>query len=125
MYKRSLNLLICNKFNYIMKLNRIAVKNLDEIREGGSVDKDSQESKKKCNWRYWSVRLVIVAILVVLIVLIIVFNKQVSETTQDFLEWLGENPAIGTVCLALIYIVATLFFIPGSLLTLGAGVALN
>jgi len=68
---------------------------------------------------------VIVAILVVLIVLIIVFNKQVSETTQDFLEWLGENPAIGTVCLALIYIVATLFFIPGSLLTLGAGVALN
>ena len=62
-----------------MKLNRIAVENIDEIREGGSVDKEkeSQESKKKCNWRYWSVRLVIVAILVVLIVLIIVFRKQV------------------------------------------------
>ena len=42
-----------------------------------------------------------------------------------FLEWLADHPAEGTVSLALIYIVATLIFLPGSLLTLGAGVALQ
>ena len=65
------------------------------------------------------------AILVALIVLIIVYRDWVSETTQEFLEWLSENPIEGTICLSLIYIVATLIFLPGSLLTLGAGVALQ
>lgn len=55
----------------------------------------------------------------------IVFREEVSDTTQSFLEWLGDNPIEGTVCLSLIYILATLIFIPGSLLTLGAGVALQ
>ena len=41
------------------------------------------------------------------------------------MEWLRDNPALGTISLCLIYIIATLFFIPGSLLTLGAGVALQ
>jgi len=54
----------------------------------------------------------------------IIYRDWVSEKTTSFLEWLRENPALGTVCLALIYIVATLIFLPGSLLTLGAGVAL-
>lgn len=70
-------------------------------------------------------RLAIIAVLVAIIVLMIVYRDLVSETTQEFLEWLRENPALGTLCLALIYIVATLIFLPGSLLTLGAGVALQ
>ena len=57
--------------------------------------------------------------------LVIIFRNEVSDVIQDFLEWYRENPALGTFCLALIYIVATLCFIPGSLLTLGAGVALQ
>lgn len=75
--------------------------------------------------KYWGVRLVILAVLIAIIVLIIVYRDWVSETTTSFLEWLAENPALGTLCLALIYIVATLIFLPGSLLTLGAGVALQ
>jgi len=71
------------------------------------------------------VRLAIIAALIAVIVLIIVNREWVSETTTRFLEWLRENPTFGTVCLSLIYIVATLIFLPGSLLTLGAGVALQ
>ena len=86
---------------------------------------ENTDPKKKCNWSYWSVRLVILTLLVVVIVLAIIFRSWVSDTMTAFLEWLGDNPAQGTVCLSLIYIIATLAWIPGSLLTLGAGVALN
>ena len=69
-------------------------------------------------------RIFIVLLLIVIIVLIIVYNDEVSDVIEDFLEWLEDNPALGTFCLSLIYIIATLIFLPGSLLTLGAGVAL-
>ena len=93
----------------------------DTDKESKAVD---SEKKSSCSWRYWSVRLAILLVLITLIVLMIVFRDWVSETTQAFLEWLGDNPVEGTICLSLIYIVATLIFLPGSLLTLGAGVAL-
>lgn len=83
------------------------------------------EERRPCTWRYWLVRIIILLVLATLIVLIIVYRDWVSDTTQAFLEWLGENPVEGTICLSLIYIVATLIFLPGSLLTLGAGVALQ
>ena len=67
----------------------------------------------------------ILFILVTLVVLVIVFNEWVGDQIEKFLEWLRDNPALGTFSLCLIYIVATLIFIPGSLLTLGAGVALQ
>ena len=86
---------------------------------------DSEKPKKCCDWNKWIPRLVIVAVLVTIIVLIIVYNSWVSDTTEDFLNWLKDHPVEGTICLSLIYIVATLIFLPGSLLTLGAGVALN
>ena len=89
-------------------------------------DKKKEEEKpKKCNWKYWSVRIAIILLLVAIITLIVIYRDWVSETTQSFLEWLRDNPALGTICLALLYIVATLIFLPGSLLTLGAGVALQ
>ena len=67
----------------------------------------------------------ILFVLITLIVLVIIFNEWVGNTIETFLEWLRENPVVGTISLSLIYIVATLIFIPGSLLTLGAGVALQ
>ena len=70
-------------------------------------------------------RLVILTVLLTIVILAVVYRDWVSEQTTKFLAWLRDNPALGTVCLSLIYIVATLIFLPGSLLTLGAGVALQ
>ena len=95
----------------------------DKASNPATTEEPAQE-KKGCSWKYWAVRLVILTILIVIIVLVIVFNSWVSEQTELFLEWLRDNPVLGTICLSLIYIVATLIFLPGSLLTLGAGVAL-
>lgn len=45
----------------------------------------------------------------------------VADTLKDFLEWVEDNPGQGAVAFAGVYIFTTVCFIPGSLLTLGAG----
>jgi len=48
-------------------------------------------------------------------------TKHVVGAVEDFLEWIEANPVIGIFVFVLVYFVATVFFIPGSILTLGAG----
>lgn len=45
----------------------------------------------------------------------------VADTLKTFLEWVEDNPGLGAVAFAAVYIFTTVCFIPGSLLTLGAG----
>eukprot|EP00903_Cladosiphon_okamuranus_P008274 g7963.t1 len=45
----------------------------------------------------------------------------VDDILKSFLEWVEENPGLGAVAFAAVYIFTTVAFIPGSLLTLGAG----
>lgn len=45
----------------------------------------------------------------------------VDGTLKSFLEWVEDNPALGAVAFAGVYVFTTVCFIPGSLLTLGAG----
>lgn len=44
-----------------------------------------------------------------------------SDILIDFLQWVEDNPGQGAVAFAAVYIFTTVCFIPGSLLTLGAG----
>ena len=64
--------------------------------------------------------LIIAAIAAVLMVGGKYFNLQ--QRIQDLLVWIGNLGPLGIGVYALLYIVACVFFIPGSLLTLGAGV---
>ncbi len=48
------------------------------------------------------------------------FNPQ--ELLRNALEWVDSLGAVGAIAFMLIYIVATVAFLPGSILTLGAGV---
>ncbi|CAN0488579.1 unnamed protein product, partial [Hapterophycus canaliculatus] len=45
----------------------------------------------------------------------------VSDVLTSFLEWVEDNPGLGAIAFALVYVFTTVAFIPGSLLTLGAG----
>jgi uncharacterized membrane protein YdjX (TVP38/TMEM64 family) len=47
----------------------------------------------------------------------------IKQALADFLEWARDHQFLGAVLLALIYALATVVAIPGSLLTLGAGFA--
>lgn len=48
-------------------------------------------------------------------------NGYVKDGINAFLEWIEANPAAGIFAFMLVYFVATVLFVPGSILTLGAG----
>jgi len=48
-------------------------------------------------------------------------TKHVVGAVEDFLDWIEANPIAGIFVFVVVYVVATVFFIPGSILTLGAG----
>merc|ERR1711865_59309 len=48
-------------------------------------------------------------------------NKYARDTILQFLEWIEENPTLGVVTFIGVYFICTICFIPGSILTLGAG----
>ena len=67
-----------------------------------------------------TIRLVVLLVLVAaLITATIVFD--VNTYLRDVLEWVRDRGAAGVLIFAAVYITATVFFVPGSILTLGAG----
>ncbi|MBI5771202.1 MAG: TVP38/TMEM64 family protein [Verrucomicrobia bacterium] len=74
------------------------------------------DAAKTGRWRKWAVLLVVAAALA------IVFTRfDVRGILRDTLEAVAGLGAWGPVLFVLIYIAATVFFLPGSVLTLGAG----
>jgi len=70
-------------------------------------------------------KLLIGSILLAFIVYVIIDSAsgdgRVTSTVEDFLDWVEDNPAEGVFAFIGVYFVATVLFIPGTILTLGAG----
>ena len=73
----------------------------------------------------WIIRGVIILIIAIVILLIIIYKENVNVFLTNFITWVRNNPVAGPFVLAVVYIVCTILFIPGSILTLGAGLAFN
>ena len=48
-------------------------------------------------------------------------NGYIGAGISSFLEWIEANPTAGFFVFMVVYFIATVFFVPGSILTLGAG----
>ncbi|CAM9546640.1 unnamed protein product [Discosporangium mesarthrocarpum] len=88
------------------------------------VGADVETSTPSNNAKYTKIGLLVV--LVALIVYVILDYTVpglgfVAEVLKSFLSWVRDNPGEGVVAFAAVYIFTTVCFIPGSLLTLGAG----
>ena len=69
-------------------------------------------------------KLIVTAILIIFIGFVVadsLTNQYIADGLSSFLEWIEENPAGGIFVFILVYFVATVLFVPGSILTLGAG----
>jgi hypothetical protein len=50
-------------------------------------------------------------------------EERVKKASVDFVGWVEDHPFLGILAVILAYIVATVLFVPASVLTLGAGFA--
>jgi uncharacterized membrane protein YdjX (TVP38/TMEM64 family) len=71
------------------------------------------------------VRIIIAFVLLITVTLVIAYRKPIEVVLEVFLEWIRDHPYEGPLVLSLAYIIATVCWIPGSILTLGAGWAFN
>lgn len=71
-------------------------------------------------------RVVVTMILSIVLILIIIdsFGPQYTESSiVNFMGWVERNPRQGMLAFISVYIAATILFVPGSILTFGAGYA--
>jgi uncharacterized membrane protein YdjX (TVP38/TMEM64 family) len=65
--------------------------------------------------------LIFLSIVIFLVVFIAVETEMVGEWMESFLLWVEESGFLGVLVFVLVYIMATVCFVPGLILTLGAG----
>ena len=97
------------------------VENIAPNEEG----ENEEQPKKKCDWVGWIIRIVIVLCLIGIAVWAIVDNERVSDGFEEFIDFLRDNPILAPFILIVVYAIATVLFLPGLILTLGAGFAFN
>lgn len=91
--------------------------------EDPSNDNNSEESeqpKKRCS--LFKIALGLLLLGFIIYVIVDSFTTAYIRTgIQTFLEWIEANPVPGIFIFMVVYLIATVLFIPGSILTLGAG----
>jgi uncharacterized membrane protein YdjX (TVP38/TMEM64 family) len=98
--------------------NDMSVSMADPTFSDGATECDESKRNRYCKYT--------VAILMLGFILFIILDstigeKYVRDSLSTFLEWIEENPVPGAFAFILVYFVATVFLVPGSILTLGAG----
>lgn len=93
------------------------------IMEDQSINNETHTSsptRKKCPWG----KIITATILIGIITFVIIdslTNKYISTGFQEFLTWIESNLVAGVFAFMGVYFIATVCFVPGSLLTLGSG----
>jgi uncharacterized membrane protein YdjX (TVP38/TMEM64 family) len=86
-----------------------------EPETGGVVPSQATASNASFRWKWVAYAFVAVALVLA------VKYLHVQDLLKQALDWIGKLGPWGPVIFIAIYVVATVFFIPGSVLTLGAG----
>jgi uncharacterized membrane protein YdjX (TVP38/TMEM64 family) len=107
--------------------NDVEVQQHNEEPTSTNTDPQDDEEEKlhqKEKRRSCYIKIIVGLILVGFITFVVIdsqTNRYVRNGITVFLEWIQQNPGAGVVAFMLVYFVATILFVPGSLLTLGAG----
>ncbi|CAM9737141.1 unnamed protein product [Discosporangium mesarthrocarpum] len=103
---------------------------LDEDEQSGQlspVDVNQVIDEARVKQRNLNKWLIFVGVVVLVVFVIVDFTTPehmlIKRWIGDFLKWIKVNPYSGTAAFAIIYAVTTILFVPGVILTLGAGAA--
>jgi len=99
--------------------NNVSIPSGDD-QEDVPLTPEEETAKKKACYKKAFFALILVAFIAYVIADSLT-TKHVAGIVEDFLAWVEENPIAGLFAFIGVYFVATIFFIPGSILTLGAG----
>jgi hypothetical protein len=89
---------------------------------GSLYEVEERNQQRRTRWTRAAIGLVLAMSL--LFVIIDSFgDRKVEAAILNFLEWVQEHPFEGVLAVICVYIVATILFVPGSILTLGTGFA--
>ena len=83
-------------------------------------DPEAIVARKKARMKKIFIGLILLGI-VIYIIVDSTTNRYVAQGIQTFLRWFEENPVAGLFAFMGVYFLATVLFVPGSILTLGAG----
>jgi len=86
-------------------------------------ESEPQPNNKRCNnRRLFKIAVGLLLLAFIIYVIVDSFTTAYIRTgIQTFLEWIEANPVPGIFIFMVVYLIATVLFIPGSILTLGAG----
>jgi len=88
-------------------------------------ENNNDENKIETVNRRKRIRKIIISVLLLGLISFVIAdsltNKYIKQGIEVFLEWIEENPIIGMFAFMGLYFIATVLFIPGSILTLGGG----
>jgi uncharacterized membrane protein YdjX (TVP38/TMEM64 family) len=87
-------------------------------------ESSGSEQNSKAKRRLIAFKTMFGLLLLAVIVFVIVDTATmgyVKDSVESFLEWVKDNPVPGIFLFSVVYFVATVLWIPGSILTLGAG----
>ncbi|OEU19084.1 hypothetical protein FRACYDRAFT_268552, partial [Fragilariopsis cylindrus CCMP1102] len=88
------------------------------------ADADNLNSNK-CKCTYSTIKKISIGLVLLGLIIYVITDSLTSKNLQtiiiEFLNWVENNPIYGVLAFVLVYVVCTIFFIPGSILTLGAG----
>jgi len=94
---------------------------LNDVVEGNAAD----DNEKKPTDKTGMVKKAVIGVLLLALIVFVIVDSQTNNFVRDgilsFLEWIEENVVWGVLSFILVYFLATIFFVPGSILTLGAG----
>lgn len=86
---------------------------------------ESEEEKRMAMKRNNRMKKIIVGTLLLAFVVYVIVDSlttgYIRSGVKTFLEWIEANPVPGFFVFMVVYLIATVLFIPGSILTLGAG----
>lgn len=92
-----------------------------EVPSQGEEEQELTEEEKRSNCIKKSVVGAVLIIFIAFVIADSLTNKFIADGITSFLEWIELNPIAGFFVFMVVYFFATVFFVPGSILTLGAG----